>query len=258
MIAEADKAFGHVDILVNVAGLTDRGTILDTSPELFDRMFAVNVRAPFFLMQDAAKIMRREKIQGRIVNILVACRPMAASPSSAAYCGSKGALAHPHQEHRLRADAATTSGSTASTSAGWIRPASTPSRCAIHHADPKWLEGRGRQPFGRLIKPDEVARAVAFLTSEESGLITGSIIDFDQSVSAPTKARRIPAARSGATGDAISNEAAGASKALSRTAGEGGERSEPGEGLAGDDSRETLTLPTLRVGPLPLPRCGRG
>src|SRR5258705_272425 len=42
---------------------------------------------------------------------------------------------------------------------------------------------------------------------------------------------------------------------LSRIAGEGGERSEPGEGLS---TGTTLTLPTLRVEPLPLPRCGRG
>src|SRR6266404_8753984 len=46
-----------------------------------------------------------------------------------------------------------------------------------------------------------------------------------------------------------------AGRPLSRTAGEGGERSEPGEGLA---AGTTLTLPTLRVGSLPLPRCGRG
>src|SRR5205807_2296229 len=49
VIAEADKAFGRVDILVNAAGLTDRGNLLNSSEELFDRMFAVNVRAPFFL-----------------------------------------------------------------------------------------------------------------------------------------------------------------------------------------------------------------
>src|SRR6185369_5141777 len=47
LVAEADKAFGRVDILVNSAGLTDRGSIWDTEPELFDAMFAVNVRAPF-------------------------------------------------------------------------------------------------------------------------------------------------------------------------------------------------------------------
>src|SRR3712207_8399495 len=50
--------------------ITDRGTIFDTTPELFDRMVAVNVRSPFFLMQDAAAIMRREGIEGAMVNIL--------------------------------------------------------------------------------------------------------------------------------------------------------------------------------------------
>src|SRR4051812_9766178 len=69
VIAAADEVFGRVDVLVNAAAITDRGTILDTSPELFDRMFAINVRAPFFLMQDAAKIMRRNK-GGTVVNII--------------------------------------------------------------------------------------------------------------------------------------------------------------------------------------------
>src|SRR5690606_13135923 len=64
IVAEADRAFGRVDILVNSAGITDRGTIWDTSPELFDARFAVNVRAPFFLMQDALKVMKRKKIEG--------------------------------------------------------------------------------------------------------------------------------------------------------------------------------------------------
>ena len=56
VIAAADERFGRVDVLVNAAGLTQRGTLLDTTPELFDRMFAVNVRGPFFLMQDAARL----------------------------------------------------------------------------------------------------------------------------------------------------------------------------------------------------------
>ena len=55
--------------------ITDRGTILDTSPELFDRMFAVNVRAPFFLIQDAIKIMRRESIAGTDRQPHQRCRP---------------------------------------------------------------------------------------------------------------------------------------------------------------------------------------
>ena len=53
----------------------------------------------------------------------------------------------------------------------------------FHGAEPGWLEAaEAEQPFGRLIKPDEVARAVAYLASDESGLMTGAIIDFDQSV----------------------------------------------------------------------------
>ena len=92
IVAEADKRFGKVDSLVNAAGISDRGTILDTTPELFDTMFAVNVRAPFFPMQDALNIMRREKTRGTIVNIL-SMSGHGGQPFISAYCGSKGALA---------------------------------------------------------------------------------------------------------------------------------------------------------------------
>ena len=62
-----------------------------------------------------------------------------------------------------------------------------------HGAEDGWLEEaeKGR-PFGRLLKPDEVARAVAFLASAESGLMTGSIIDFDQQVLRRRRSRRPP------------------------------------------------------------------
>ena len=69
VVAACDMAFGKVDVLVNAAAITDRGTILDTSPELFDQMFAVNVRAPFFLMQETIKLMKRNGTEGSIVNI---------------------------------------------------------------------------------------------------------------------------------------------------------------------------------------------
>ena len=92
VVAKADKSFGRVDILVNAAAITDRGTILDTSPELFDRMFAINVRAPFFLMQDAAQIMRREQDRGTVVNIL-SMSAQGGQPFLTAYCARKGALA---------------------------------------------------------------------------------------------------------------------------------------------------------------------
>jgi NAD(P)-dependent dehydrogenase (short-subunit alcohol dehydrogenase family) len=52
-----------------------------------------------------------------------------------------------------------------------------------HSADEKWLErASAERPFGRLLTPEEVARTVAFLLSDDSGMMTGSVIDFDQSV----------------------------------------------------------------------------
>ena len=69
VVATADERFGRVDVLVNAAALTDRGDIFDTTEQRFNEIFNVNVRAPFFLIQEAAKIMRREKVAGAIVNI---------------------------------------------------------------------------------------------------------------------------------------------------------------------------------------------
>ena len=108
VISEADNRFGRIDSLVNCAGITDRGTILDTSPELFERMFAINTRAPFFLMQSALNIMIREGIEGTVVNV----QSMSAHGGQSfitAYSGSKGALsvftknaAYSVMRHRIR------------------------------------------------------------------------------------------------------------------------------------------------------------
>jgi NAD(P)-dependent dehydrogenase (short-subunit alcohol dehydrogenase family) len=92
VVAAADKAFGRVDILVNAAGMTDRGDILNTSPELFDKMFAINTRGPFFLMQESIRRMIRDNVEGAILNI-GSTSALAGQPFIAAYCGSKGALA---------------------------------------------------------------------------------------------------------------------------------------------------------------------
>jgi len=181
VIAEADKAFKRVDILVNVAALTERGTILSTSPELFDSMFAINVRAPFFLIQDAAKLMRREKTAGSVVNI----QSMSAhggQPFICAYSASKAALAvlTKNAAFALMPDHIRVNG----LNIGWM---DTPGENTIqlrHHTDDvDWLKkAEKNQPFGRLLKPAEVARAVAYLASDESGMTTGSNIDMDQQV----------------------------------------------------------------------------
>ena len=177
----ADDAFGRVDCLVNVAAITDRGTILDTSPELYERMFNVNVRAPFFLMQDVAAIMRREAIEGSMVNIL-SMSSHGGQPFICAYSASKAALAGltKNVAYSLMRDRIRVNG----LNIGWMN---TPGEDSIqkreHGAADGWLDqAKAKQPFGRLLETTEVAKAIAFLSSDESGLMTGSLVDFDQSV----------------------------------------------------------------------------
>ncbi|WP_404291825.1 SDR family oxidoreductase [Microvirga sp. RSM25] len=193
VIAKADAEFGRIDALVNAAAITDRGTIIDTSPDLFDTMFAVNVRAPFFLMQDTIKLMRRDHVEGTIVNIC-SMSAKAGQPFIAAYCASKGALATLTENtayallmNRIRVNAL---------NIGWMASEGEDrTQKQYHGANPHWLaEAAAQQPFGRLIDPKEVARAVAFLSSDESGLMTGSVINYDQSIWGAYDAAPRPAA----------------------------------------------------------------
>jgi NAD(P)-dependent dehydrogenase (short-subunit alcohol dehydrogenase family) len=181
LVAAVDAQFGRIDVLVNAAAMTDRGTLLDTDPELFDRMFATNVRAPFFLMQEAVRIMKREGIEGTIVNIC-SMSALAGQPFIAAYCASKGALATLTQNtayallrNRIRVNGL---------NLGWMSSDGEDRiQRAYHGADEAWLaHAASAQPFGRLIDPQEAARAVAFLASDESGLMTGSMVNYDQSI----------------------------------------------------------------------------
>src|ERR1700727_1847976 len=181
VVAKAGEGFGRVDALVNAAALTDRGNIFDTTEERYNEIFDANVRGPFFLIQESVRIMRREKIAGSIVNI----QSMSAhggQPFNIAYCASKGALAtltrnvaHSLVNFRIRVNGL---------NIGWM---STPGEDHIqkkyHDAKDGWLdEAVKSRPFGRLIDPKEVARACAYLCSSDSGLMTGSNIDFDQNV----------------------------------------------------------------------------
>jgi len=144
-------------------------------------MFAVNVRAPFYLMQESILIMRREKIEGRIVNI-GSMSALAGQPFIAAYCASKGALAtltrntaYALLHNRIRVNAL---------NIGWMSSEGEDRiQREFHGASDSWLsQAAAAQPNGRLVDPQEVARAVAFLCSAESGLMTGSVIEYDQSV----------------------------------------------------------------------------
>lgn len=180
VIARAEDRFGRVDVLVNAGAITDRGTILETSPELFDRMFAVNLRGPFFLMQEAIKMMILLGLQGNIVNI-GSVSEHAGQPFISAYCASKGALAtltrntaYAVMGNRIRIN---------QLNVGWMSSDNERALQARESGDPAWEDkAAARLPFGRLVDPAEVARTVAFMASNESGMMTGAVVNFDQSV----------------------------------------------------------------------------
>ena len=181
IVAEADRQFGALHVLVNCGALTVRGNIWDTTPDLFDQMIAVNARAPFLLMQDACKLMRREGNGGAIVNIS-SVASYGSEQFLLPYTASKSALnamtknvAFAVMRYQIRVNAL---------AVGWMdSPAEDFIQRKFHSDGEDWLEAaESEQPFGRLLKTDEVARAIAFLASDESGMMTGTIIDFDQSV----------------------------------------------------------------------------
>jgi len=181
VMAACEANFGTIDALVNAAALTDRGTIWDTSEQRYDELFDVNVKAPFFLMQDALQLMKKTRTAGTIVNIL-SMSGHGGQDFLTAYSTTKGALAvltknvaYSVMRSKIRVNGL---------NIGWM---DTPGEDRImktyHDAEEGWLaRAEAQRPVGRLLKPDEVARAVAYLSSAESGLMTGSIIDFDQQV----------------------------------------------------------------------------
>ncbi|RUT34857.1 SDR family oxidoreductase [Arsenicitalea aurantiaca] len=179
--ASAVSAFGRIDCLVNSAGLTDRASLLDGTPALWERLFAVNARAPFFLMQHAVADMISRRAPGSIVNIL-SVNAHCGAPDLSIYSASKGALstltrnvAHAHLPDRIRCNGinmgwATTpgehkmQGETLGKGAGWVE------------------EAAAGMPLKRLLTDDEVAQLTIFLLSDQSGLMTGTLIDMEQAV----------------------------------------------------------------------------
>ncbi len=181
IVSETDKKFGTINTLINSAAFTERGTILSTTPENFEKMFNINTRAPFFLMQDTIKIMIRDKVKGTIAHVL-SVAAYSGMPFLTAYSSSKAALgimiknvANSVSGHQIRVNGL---------NLGWTdTPAEDMIQKKFHDADNNWLKkAEEKVPFKRLNKPLDVARILAFLCSDESGLMTGSLVDFDQTV----------------------------------------------------------------------------
>ena len=188
IIKTIDKVFNNIDILINCAAQTDRGGILDTTPKLWDSIFAINVRAPFLLMQGAAKIMIREKTKGVIASIL-SIQSYGGSDFLTPYASSKGALkiltknvASSLLKKQIRVNGL---------NLGWTNtPNETMIQKKYHNAKSDWVKKAAKNlPFKKLIDPIDVARCLSFMCSTESSIMTGSIIDFAEIVMGPIEGK---------------------------------------------------------------------
>jgi len=180
-VTAAVAAFGRVDSLVNAAGLTTRGTLLDTTPELFDAHIAVNLKAPFFLMQAVVADLVARQAPGTIVNI-ISMSEHAGQPYLAPYVAAKAGLAgltrnaaYAHRWDKIRINGL---------NIGWTdTEGEDATQRRFHDAGDDWREQAGASlPMGKLGQADEIADFVVFLLSDRSGVVTGSVIDWDQNV----------------------------------------------------------------------------
>jgi NAD(P)-dependent dehydrogenase (short-subunit alcohol dehydrogenase family) len=179
IISAAIDQFGRLDGLVNAAGLSDRGSVAGADTALFDHLFAVNTRAPMFLMQGVIRHLKERQAPGSIVNIL-SFQAHGASTDLAIYGATKAALslltknaAFSHRKDRIRVSGI---------NLGWAdTPGEREMQAVKLRKGESWLaEAGARMPWGRLIQPEDVARLTLFLLSDVSIPMTGALIDQEQ------------------------------------------------------------------------------
>jgi 3-oxoacyl-[acyl-carrier protein] reductase len=159
----------RLDILIANAGVSKAATIEDTTVEDFDRLFAVNVRAPFFLVQQLLPILH----EGSCIVLLSSLGARAAVGALSAYSATKGAIdtlvkhfAYVLGARGIRVNA--------------VAPGVVETDMSNFT---KTENGRnfalGMQALKRIAQPDDIGGVVAFLASEEARWITGDIIHVD-------------------------------------------------------------------------------
>jgi hypothetical protein len=175
--------FGRLDVLVNNAASVSRGTLEDTTAEQFDAMMAINLRAPFLIMQRALPTFKnqfqREQVGGVIVNI-ASVNSYVGAPNLMAYSASKGGLVtlsrnlgNSLSPWRIRVHAL---------NVGWTL---TDGEKVVQREQEKapedWAERIGEtRPWGRLLLPEDIAAVACFVASDEARVFSGEVIDLEQ------------------------------------------------------------------------------
>lgn len=179
IINAAKARFGRVDGLVNAAGITTRASAINSTSEVFDSVFSINVRAPLLLMKHTIRDMLARNEAGSIVNIQ-SMNAHCGAPDLAIYAASKGALqtltknvANAHLRDRIRVNGL---------NLGWTWTEAEHITQTRGEGQPdSWAEMAGTElPLGRLLNAEEATRAALYLLGPASEPMTGVAIDLEQ------------------------------------------------------------------------------
>lgn len=166
LYARAEELLGPLDILVNNAGAVAGDPIADTSDEVFDATFAVNVKSPFALIREAAKRLRDG---GRVINISTLNTVMV-GPRMAPYASSKAAL------ELLGRVAAYELGERGITVNAVLPGATDTDLFRDNNPEESQKALLSLTALGRLGEPADIADVVAFLASDDARWVTGQSI----------------------------------------------------------------------------------
>ncbi len=167
MMSVAVETFGRVDILVNNAGITRDGLLVRMKDEDWDAVLSVNLKGAFLCTRAASKFMTKQRY-GRVINIASIVGQMG-NAGQANYCASKaGLIGLTKSNARELAKRNVTVNAVAP---GFIATAMTDAL-----SDKVKAELAAQIPMERLGSSDDIANAVIFLASEQSGYITGQVI----------------------------------------------------------------------------------
>ena len=171
MVSAAHARLGRIDILVNNAGIRVRKAFGDFTPEEFDRVVAVNLRAPFFASQAVVPIMRAQG-GGRIVHI-ASQLGIVASRFGAVYSLTKAGLIQLTRSMALELAAD-------GIAVNAVCPGPVTTEGFLAGRNPGELEQRARDvPIGRFGTVEEVAGVVAFLCSKDAAYVIGHALVMD-------------------------------------------------------------------------------
>ena len=187
-VAAALEHWGRLDLLFNNAGVGAFGETPDMDEDLWDKVFAINIRAIFLFCRAAIPVMRGNG-GGAIVNI-ASISGLFGDYGMGAYNASKGAvvnytraLALECASHNIRVNALCP---------GLVDTAMSAAGLQRDEDRAHWLE---RIPLGRPARPEEMAAVAAFLASDDASYMTGSIVAADGGITSHTGQPNIIARR---------------------------------------------------------------